>query len=181
MAPSVERIEGLLVVGIARKAELNLWWQVWIGEEMASKRDRVRYPALDGCFSGVRLEATRGNYRIQGKFRWYFSQSQLPRSQPLDDIRNCVLIEDSIEVTRGVSDMLPHARPGPPAATCARSCRMNTLNSLSKKSGAKHLPKLPVSPVVSMGRRNTDSKPKRSNFKVLIRWRNTNQRKGCPV
>jgi hypothetical protein len=38
---------------------------------------------------------------------------------------------------------------------------------------------LPVTRVVSMGRRNTDSKPKRSNIKVLIRWRNTNQKKAA--
>ena len=32
---------------------------------------------------------------------------------------------------------LPHASPGSPAAPCTRSCCMNTLNSVSKKSGAK--------------------------------------------
>src|SRR5258708_4768590 len=35
---------------------------------------------------------------------------------------------------------LPHASPGAPATPCARSRCMNTLNSLSKKSGAKHEP-----------------------------------------
>ncbi len=33
---------------------------------------------------------------------------------------------------------LPHASPGAPAVPCARSRCMNTLNSLSNKSGAKH-------------------------------------------
>ncbi len=32
---------------------------------------------------------------------------------------------------------LPHARPGSPAAPCARSRCMKTLNSLSNQSGAK--------------------------------------------
>lgn len=40
---------------------------------------------------------------------------------------------------------LPHARASSPATPCARSCRMNTLNSLSKKSGAKQL-RIPPSP-----------------------------------
>src|SRR5713226_6685866 len=33
---------------------------------------------------------------------------------------------------------LPHARPSPPTAPRAGSCGMNTLNPVSKKSGAKH-------------------------------------------
>ena len=36
-----------------------------------------------------------------------------------------------------VQRRLPHASPGSPAAPCTRSCRVNTLNSVSKKSGAK--------------------------------------------
>jgi hypothetical protein len=34
---------------------------------------------------------------------------------------------------------LPHAGPSAPATPCARTCCMNTLNSLSKKSSAKHM------------------------------------------
>src|SRR2546428_5571479 len=33
---------------------------------------------------------------------------------------------------------VPHARPGSPAASCTWSRCMNTLSSVSKKSGAKH-------------------------------------------
>ena len=54
--------------------------------------------------------------------------------QLLLSARNCCTASASVGTALG----LPYASPGAPATPCARSCGMNTLNSLSKNSGAQH-------------------------------------------